>query len=154
MRGKRALYGWRVDVAKLEKHFRAIESTIDSYTEGISLDDLASLADESSASGLTTSSYSEEGGFKSSFTGDRQGKRDLQAQSLTFDGIVYTIAHSVGFRAYVSVLGNIVWLSRNYVNPRGRVGPRGLSVLPSVTQVQAFIERADLEQPTWLLLEP
>lgn len=148
MRGKHALFGWRVNITELGERFQAVKDTIGTYKRGPTASEYLAQADGSDDSSLVNSSGSAADGSGSSCAGE------FDVHSLRFDQMVYALARSVGLRPYVSVVGDVVWLTRNYISPRGRVGTRGLSPLPDETLIKAFTEKAGLDQPGWLLLRP
>lgn len=67
------------------------------------------------------------------------------------DEVVYSLAQSAGIRPYVCIRGDIVWLCRNYISPRGPVCPRGLTRIPDEARIQKFSQSAGLGKPSWLL---
>lgn len=142
------MYGWRVDVAALASKLKARSSPtpIAAHSQA-----------GRSASGSDDSQTDDESDYETDGGSDSEDDEDSQSSSLEDDDLEYllrTLAEPRDIRSHLFVVDSIIWLSRNYMNPHGRVSKRGLWEIPETAQIEVFRSSMGLDKPDWLPLRP
>lgn len=71
------------------------------------------------------------------------------------ESMLYMLTEGDFISPYLNVAGDVIWLSRNYISPRGsRIYDRGLSEIPETTHIRRFEGKARLPKADWILLDP
>lgn len=136
------LYGWKVNVRDVVKQLRALRSS--------------QRVDKGGENGHAGGSLDHSCGS--------EGKREFDCQCDDDDSgfedenelecLLQMLAEPADIRVHLSVVNDIIWLSRNYLNPRGRIYGYGLLKIPDDARINKFSERLGLEAVRWIALKP